>query len=96
MDKPPQSYIEASRDAALVVEVDRWGSVIRIQLEPEVTRSWDAATLADHIVRLYRLAALRGRCDQRERINEAGADLAPTLAYPSRYEIEEYRRTIDF
>ncbi|MBV9089130.1 MAG: hypothetical protein JO044_04370 [Mycobacteriaceae bacterium] len=91
-----QTYIEASRDAALVVEVDPWGAVIRVQLEREVTRSWDAGTLGERIVRLYRLAALRGRCDERERMNEDGADLAPSAAYPSRGEIDEYRRTIDF
>ena len=94
--EPAASFVETSRDASLVIEVDGHGAVIRVQLEPDVTRSWDAAILADRIVRLYRVAVLRCRCAAREAMNELGADLAPTAAYPSRDEVELLARGIDF
>ena len=93
---PPSMFVETSRDASLVVEVDAHGALVRVQLEPDVTRSWDAAILADRIVRLYKLAVLRCRCQARETMNELGADLAPTTAYPSRTEVERLARDIDF
>jgi DNA-binding protein YbaB len=90
------TYVETSRDASLVVEVDRRGAVVRVQLEPDVTRDWDAATLAERILGLYRLAVLRSRSEAREQMNALGADLAPTPTYPSRAEVERLRGDIDF
>ncbi len=88
---------EWSADGALMVELDWQGQGLRIQLEPEVTRSWTADMLADRIVRLHRLALMRARAEQRMRIIEnSGAALPTTPGWPSLTDVEEYRRTIDF
>lgn len=88
---------EWSADGALMVELDWQGQGLRIQLEPEVTRSWTADLLADRIMRLHRLALMRARAEQRMRIiEETGAALPTTPGWPSMTDVEEYRRTIDF
>ena len=88
---------EWSADAALMVELDWQGQGLRVQIEPEVTRSWTADILADRILRLHRLALMRARAEQRMRIIEdSGAALPTTPGWPSLTDVEEYRRTIDF
>ncbi|MCV7328219.1 hypothetical protein U8D42_28930 (plasmid) [Mycobacterium europaeum] len=88
---------EWSADGALMVELDWQGQGLRVQLEPEVMRSWTADMLADRIVRLHRLALMRARAEQRMRIIEdSGAALPTTPGWPSLTDVEEYRRTIDF
>lgn len=88
---------EWSADGALMVELDWQGQRLRVQLEPEVMRSWTADMLADRIVRLHRLALMRARAEQRMRIIEdSGAALPTTPGWPSLTDVEEYRRTIDF
>ena len=56
-----------------MVELDWQGQGLRVQLEPEVTRSWTADVLADRIMRLHRLALMRARAEQRMRIIEETA-----------------------
>lgn len=88
---------EWSADGALMVELDWQGQGLRVQLEPEVMRSWTADMLADRIVRLHRLALMRARAEQRMRIIEdSGAALPTTPGWPSLTDVEEYRRIIDF
>lgn len=88
---------EWSADGALMVELDWQGQGLRVQLEPEVTRSWTADLLADRIMRLHRLALMRARAEQRMRIiEETGAALPTTPGWPSMTDVDEYRRTIDF
>ncbi|GAB4686166.1 hypothetical protein MOKP106_42610 [Mycobacterium avium subsp. hominissuis] len=88
---------EWSADGALMVELDWQGQGLRVQLEPEVMRSWTADVLADRIMRLHRLALMRARAEQRMRIIEdTGAALPTTPGWPSLTDVEEYRRTIDF
>lgn len=88
---------EWSADGALMVELDWQGQGLRVQLEPEVSRSWTAELLADRIMRLHRLALMRARAEQRMRIiEESGAALPTTSGWPSLTDVEEYRRTIDF
>ncbi|WP_459953984.1 hypothetical protein [Mycobacterium avium] len=80
-----------------MVELDWQGQGLRVQLEPEVMRSWTADVLADRIMRLHRLALMRARAEQRMRIIEdTGAALPTTPGWPSLTDVEEYRRTIDF
>lgn len=88
---------EWSADGAVLVELDWQGQGLRVQLEPEVTRSWTADILADRIMRLHRLALMRARAEQRMRIIEdTGAALPTTPGWPSLSDVDEYRRTIDF
>ena len=72
------------------------GERVRVQLEPEATRSWTADVLADRIVRLHRLALMRARAEQRARLNERGFPIETTAGFPSQADVDEYRRTIDF
>lgn len=95
-EEPEPTYLESSADGAVMVELDGVGRLVRCQLEPEVNASWSADVLADRIVRLYRLALMRARCAERLRINEQGAAMAPTTAYPTQTEVDEYRRSLDF
>lgn len=95
-EETEQTYLEASSDGAVMVELDGMGRLLRCQLEPEVNASWTADVLADRIVRLYQLALMRARCAERERINEQGAGIAPTTTYPTPSEVDEYRRNLDF
>ncbi len=91
------TVLERSADGALMVELDWQGQGLRVQLEPEVTRSWTADLLADRIMRLHRLALMRARAEQRMRIiDETGAALPTTPGWPSLTDVDEYRRTIDF
>ena len=91
------TVVEWSADGALMVELDWQGQGLRVQLEPEVTRSWTADLLADRIMRLHRLALMRARAEQRMRIiDETGAALPTTPGWPSLTDVDEYRRTIDF
>ncbi|ETA90033.1 hypothetical protein O983_26115 [Mycobacterium avium 09-5983] len=88
---------EWSADGALMVELDWQGQGLRVQLEPDVTRSWTAELLADRIMRLHRLALMRARAEQRMRmIEETGVPWATTPGWPSLTDVDEYRRTIDF
>ena len=80
-----------------MVELDWQGQGLRIQLEPEVTRSWTAEMLADRIMRLHRLALMRARAEERMRIIETdGTALPTTPGWPSLTDVDEYRRSIDF
>ncbi len=91
------TVVEWSADGALMVELDWQGQGLRVQLEPEVTRSWTADLLVDRIMRLHRLALMRARAEQRMRIiDETGAALPTTPGWPSLTDVDEYRRTIDF
>ena len=91
------TVVEWSADGASMVELDWQGQGLRVQLEPEVTRSWTADLLVDRIMRLHRLALMRARAEQRMRIiDETGAVLPTTPGWPSLSDVDEYRRTIDF
>ena len=91
------SVAEWSADGALMVELDWQGQGLRVQLEPEVTRSWTADMLADRIMRLHRLALMRARAEQRLRIiEETGAALPTTPGWPSLTDVDEYRQRMDF
>ena len=91
------TVVEWSRDGALMIEMDFTGAHVRVQLEPEVMRSWSADVLADRIMRLHRLALMRARAELRmETIEATGAPIATTPGWPSLSEVDEYRRTIDF
>ena len=48
--------MECSKDGLLVLEVDYNGGEVRVQLEPEILRTWSAELLAERIKRLHRLA----------------------------------------
>lgn len=88
---------EWSADGALMVAVDWQGEGLQVQLEPEVTRSWTAEILADRIMRLHRLALMRARAEQRQRvIEEYGTALPKNPGWPSLTDVDEYRHTIDF
>jgi len=88
---------EWSADGALMVELDWQGQGLRIQLEPEVTRSWTAEMLAERIMRLHRLALMRARAEERMRIMQTdGTALPTTPGWPSLTDVDEYRRSIDF
>ncbi|MGE2817921.1 hypothetical protein ACQI5H_22670 [Mycobacterium heidelbergense] len=101
-DEQPQQEVlptvaEWSADGALMVELDWQGEGLRVQLEPEVTRSWTAEILAERIMRLHRLALMRARAEQRMRIIEqTGATLPTTPGWPSLTDVDEYRRTLNF
>lgn len=88
---------EWSADGALMVELDWQGLAVRVQIEPQVTRSWTADVLADRVMRLHRLALMRARAEERMRLIEEQGTLWPTTSgWPSLTEVDEYRRTIDF
>lgn len=92
-----RTYVESSADGALMLELDRHGSLLRCQLEPEVNAGWSADMLGERILRLYTLALMRARCDELAQINERGADMPPNEVYPSEAEVAAYRaRYIDF
>lgn len=92
-----RTYVESSRDGALMLEVDNNGNVLRVQLEPEVNATWTAEMLSERLLRLYTLALMRARCDQLARMNERGANMPPDEVYPSEAEVAAYRnRCIDF
>ena len=94
---PAATFIEASRDGALTVELDSDGNLIRCELAPEVNATWTADRLGGRIVALYGAALMRVRLDQLRRINEAGADVTPGGIYPTPEEIAAYRAEfIDF
>lgn len=86
-----RTYLESSRDGAVMVEVDKNGNVLRVQLEPEVNATWTAALLSERIQHLYTVALMRARCEERVRMNERGADMPPDEVYPSEGEVAAYR-----
>lgn len=91
------AVVEWSADGALMVELDWDQHRLRVQLEPEVTRSWTADVLAERIMRLHRLALMRARAEQRMRlIEQTGLPIPTTPGWPSLTDVEEYRRSIDF
>ena len=91
------TYIETSRSGALLIELDSSGAVVRVQLEPEVNATWSADTLAERLLHLHRLALMRARFAQRQRMNEMGADMPPDDTYPGEPDIQAYRaRHVDF
>lgn len=94
--KAEPTFIEASANGALMVELDAHGEVLRLQIEPEVMTSWSATVLADRITRLHRLALMRARAARLVAMNEQRAKLAPTRAWPSQAEVDEFRRSINF
>ena len=92
-----RTYVEASRDGAVMLELDKDGNVLRVQLEHEVNVTWTAAMLSERLLRLHTLALMRARCDQLARMNERGANMPPNDVYPSEAEVASYRdRHIDF
>ena len=92
-----RSYVESSRDGAVMIELDGRGDVVRVQLEPEVNATWTAELLGERVVALYTLALMRARCDERVRMNERGADMPPGEVYPSEADVAEYRAgVVDF
>ncbi|CQD25168.1 hypothetical protein BN970_06966 [Mycolicibacterium conceptionense] len=87
-----QTYVESSRDGALMVELDA-NEVPRVQIEPEVNATWTAEELSERVLHLYKVALMRVRYDALAAMNERGANIAPgTAAYPMASEIDEYRR----
>ena len=82
-----RTYVEASRDGAVMLELDRWGDVLRVQLEPAVNATWTADMLSERLLRLYTLALMRSRCDELARMNERGADIAPGEVFPTEAEV---------
>jgi DNA-binding protein YbaB len=92
-----RTYVETSRSGLLLVELDGTGGVVRVQLEPEVNATWSAKTLSERLMHLHRLALMRARFAQRQRMNQLGADMPPDDIYPSESEIAAYRaRYLDF
>jgi hypothetical protein len=92
-----RTYVESSRDGAVMLELDKDGHVMRVQLEPEVNATWTADTLGERLLRLHTLALMRARCDQLARMNERGANMPPDDVYPSDAEVAAYRtRYVDF
>jgi hypothetical protein len=92
-----RTYVESSRDGAVMLELDKDGHALRVQLEPEVNATWSADTLAERLLRLHTLALMRARCDQLARMNERGANMPPDDVYPSEAEVAAYRANyIDF
>jgi hypothetical protein len=92
-----RTYVESSRDGAVMLELDKDGHTLRVQLEPEVNATWSAETLAERLLRLHTLALMRARCDQLARMNERGANMPPDDVYPSEAEVAGYRANyIDF
>lgn len=92
-----RTYVESSRDGAVMLELDMEGVALRVQLEPEVNATWTADTLSERLLRLHTLALMRARCDQLARMNERGANMPPDDVYPSEAEVAAYRaRYVDF
>lgn len=89
-----RTYLEASCDGALMLELDDQGFALRVQLEPQVNATWTAEMLGERVVILYTLALMRSRCDQLARMNERGADIPPGELYPTEAEIEQYRARV--
>jgi hypothetical protein len=85
--------MECSADSVLAIEVDYSGSQVRIQLEPDVLRSWSAELLAERITRLHRLALMRARAEMCAQLE---GEWPATVGWPSLSDVERYRRTIDF
>jgi hypothetical protein len=90
--KPRATFVESSSDGFLTIELDAAGGVVRCQVEPEVMVAWTADVLADRVMRLHRLVLMQVRCAQR--IAAWLVEIAP--AFPTRQDVAEYRRTIDF
>jgi hypothetical protein len=96
-DTQNRTYLESSRDGAVMLELDKDGHTLRVQLEPEVNATWTADLLAERLVRLHTLALMRARCDQLAQMNERGANMPPDDVYPSEAELAAYRATyLDF
>lgn len=92
-----RTYLESSRDGAVMLELDKDGNALRVQLEPEVNATWTADTLGERLLRLHTLALMRARCDQLVRMNERGANMPPDDVYPSEAEVIAYRaQYVDF
>ena len=92
-----RTYVESSRDGAVMLELDKDGNALRVQLEPAVNATWTADILADRLLRLHTLALMRARSDQLARMNERGANMPPDDVYPSKSEITAYRaQYVDF
>lgn len=92
-----RTYVETSRTGALLVELDASGGVVRVQLEPEVNAAWSADTLSERFLHLHRVALMRARFAQRQRMNELGADMPPDDTYPGESDIHAYRaQYLDF
>jgi len=92
-----RTYVESSRDGALMVELDRNGVAVRVQLEPEVNATWTAQILSERVLRLYTLALMRVNRDLLTRMNDRGADQTPNDVLPTEAEVDAYRdRYIDF
>jgi hypothetical protein len=92
-----RTYVESSRDGAVMLELDTDGNALRVQLEPEVNATWTADILGERLLRLHTLALMRARCDQLARMNERGANMPPDDVYPSEAVVAAYReRFIDF
>jgi hypothetical protein len=86
-----KTFMESSSDGLLTIELDAAGGLVRCQVEPEAMTSWTADELADRVIRLHRLVLMKVRCAQRM----AGlAELSP--GFPTRQDVAEYRRSIDF
>lgn len=97
------TYAESSRDGVLALALDNTGAVLWCRLQTEVNQ-WGAHVLAVRIMRLYTLALMRARCQERSRIeNRFGPELAAEIfsqapaAYPDKQTVKRYRqRCIDF
>lgn len=74
---PVRTYVEYSRDGALTVELDWNEAVVRVQVEPEVNATWTAQEVSARVLRLHTVALMRKRCEEREEMNDRGADLPP-------------------
>jgi len=85
------TYVESSRDGAVMIEIDSDGLVQRVQIEPIVTAEWTADLLAERLRHLYTMAVMRARCDHLHRMNEAGADLPPSDIWPGPEQVATYR-----
>ena len=89
-DTGVQRWVEQSRDGLVTVSLDA-RDVVRVQLEPEVTRSWTAQMLSERVFRLFTVAQMRARCEERQRMNERGMDMPPNEVFPGPAEIAAYR-----
>ena len=92
-----RTYVESSRDGAVMLELDKDGATLRVQLEPVVNATWTAEMLSARLLRLHTLALMRARCEQLARMNERGANMPPGDVYPGEAQVVSYRdRYIDF
>ena len=91
METQTPTYVESSRDGAVMIEIDSDGLVQRVQIEPVVNAAWRADVLAERLAHLYTLAVMRARCDHLRRMNEAGADLPPSDTWPGPEQVAAYR-----